>query len=206
MRLVNLEAFRKVPLIQDPFPFVIVPGFLKREVKSSLDADFPRIAQPGSFPVSELEYGPAFQRLLEELRGPEFEAAVSEKIGIDLSQRPTMITVRGRCRKRDGQIHPDTVWKLITVLIYLNERWEPEGGRLRLLRSPNLEDLVAEVPPEWGTCLAFRVSDRSWHGHKPFEGERRVIQLNWVTDQQVVDREVARHRRSAWLKRFLPFV
>ncbi|MFN3477552.1 MAG: MMPL family transporter, partial [Candidatus Methylomirabilales bacterium] len=205
MRVLNLEAFRKTPLTRDPFEFVIVPGFLKREAKPFLDADFPHIAHPGSFPVSELAYGTAFQSLLEELRGPEFEEAVSEKFRIDLSQRPTMITVRGRCQKRDGQVHTDAAWKLITVLLYLNDRWEPEGGRLRLLRSRNLEDAAAEVPPEWGMLVAFRVSDRSWHGHRPFEGERRVVQLNWVTDQRVVDREVARHRRSARLKRLIPF-
>ncbi len=206
MGVLNLDAFRKTTLIRDPFDFVVVPDFLKREAKLSIEADFPRIVQPGLFPVSELTCGPAFAALLEELRGPEFEAAVSEKFGIELSTRPLMITVRGRCQRRDGQIHTDTPWKLMTVLLYLNDRWEHEGGRLRVLRSPNLEDMVAEVPPEWGMLVAFRPSDRSWHGHKPFEGERRYIMLNWVTDQRVVDRELARHRRSARLKRWFPLL
>lgn len=201
----NLDALKKTALIRDPFEFLMVPDILKREAKASLEFDFPRISRPGSFPVSELEYGPAFASLLEELRGPELRVAVSEKFGIDLSQRPTLITIRGRCRREDGRVHTDATWKIVTVLIYLNDRWGHEGGRLRLLRSQNLEDVVVEVPPEWGTFLAFRVSDRSWHGHRPFEGERRVIQLNWVTDRRVVDRELARHRWSARLKRLLPF-
>lgn len=49
--------------------------------------------------------------------------------------------------------------------------------------------------------MAFRRFDNSFHEHKPFEGERRVIQLTWVTDQHVVDRELARHTRSARLKK-----
>jgi hypothetical protein len=65
--------------------------------------------------------------------------------------------------------------------------------------------MVAEVPPLAGTLLAFRRSERSWHGHYPFEGERRAIQMNWVTAQKWVDREVRRHRMSARLKRLNPF-
>jgi hypothetical protein len=203
MATLNLDAFRKTPLTRAPFEFLIVPGFVDGEAKKSLDADYPRIGQPGSFPVSECQCGPAFGALLEQLRGPGFQAVVSEKFGIGLSTRPTMVTVRGRCQRKDGQIHTDTATKIITVLLYLNEGWEPEGGRLRLLRSKdNLEDVVTEVPPEWGTLLVFRRSDNSFHGHKPFEGDRRVVQLNWVTDQHVVDRELARHRRSARLKKF----
>ena len=71
-----------------------------------------------------------------------------------------------------------------------------------LLRSPdNLADYVVEVPPVEGTLLAFKVTPHSWHGHEPSEGERRVIQLNWVTDDAVVRHEQARHRLSARLKR-----
>ena len=50
--------------------------------------------------------------------------------------------------------------------------------------------MIMEVPPTEGTLLAFKRADNSWHGHKPFAGERRVIQFNWVTsegDQQARD-------------------
>ncbi len=71
-----------------------------------------------------------------------------------------------------------------------------------MLRSDNnLDDIVLELPPVAGTLLAFKRSDNSWHGHKPFDGERRVIQLNWVTDEEVVRREQGRHRFSATMKR-----
>ena len=204
--LLNLEAIQKAALVRDPFHFLIARDVLTRESKQTLDADFPRISKPGSFPVSELDYGPTFESLVAELRGPELEAAMSEKFGMDLSARPSMITIRGRSRKKDGQIHPDSASKLITVLVYMNDSWKSEGGRLRLLRSKDdLEDMVAEVPPDWGTLLAFRRADNSFHGHKPFEGERRTIQMNWVTEQRVVDRELARHKSSARIKRLIPF-
>ena len=117
-----------------------------------------------------------------------------------------MVTVRGRCQQKDGRIHTDTETKIITLLIYMNQSWDMDTGRLRLLRNAdNLDDMITEVPPEWGTLLAFRRSDNSYHGHKPFVGERRTVQLNWVTDAGVVEHELARHRMSARLKQLNPF-
>jgi hypothetical protein len=86
----------------------------------------------------------------------------------------------------------------------MNPKWEEAGGRLRLLRSgTDLEDCILEVPPDEGTLICFRRSANSWHGHKPFVGERRVIQMNYVTNQRVVNYEQRRHRISAMLKRLL---
>jgi hypothetical protein len=66
--------------------------------------------------------------------------------------------------------------------------------------------MALEVPPVEGTLLAFKRSENSWHGHKPFTGERRVVQFNWVTNDEVVRREQGRHRFSATIKKiFGPF-
>jgi hypothetical protein len=202
MHALDLSAFRATPLIREPFDYLIVPGFLRQEARSAIHADYPRIESPGSFPIGQLRYGPAFKALVQTLQGDEVRAAFEEKFGIDLTGRPTMITVRGQCGPRDGRIHTDTVSKIITVLIYLNPTWEQAGGRLRLLRSAeDLEDVLVEVPPLEGTLLAFRRSNNSFHGHKPFQGQRRVLQLNWVTDRGIARRELFRHRVSAWIKK-----
>ncbi|HEY7329119.1 MAG TPA: 2OG-Fe(II) oxygenase [Gemmataceae bacterium] len=204
MNKLDLAAFRATPLTREPFPFLIVPQFVTTGARATVNADYPIIDSPGSFPVSGLPYGPGFQELLDELRGPEFREAFEEKFGIDLKGRSSMITVRGRCGTRDGNIHTDAVTKIITVLIYMNPNWEQAGGCLRLLRSPHdIEDVIIEIPPIEGTLLAFRRSDNSWHGHKLFVGPRRVIQFNWVTTAGVERREVFRHRVSAWMKRTL---
>ena len=206
MTFMNLEALRRTPLVREPFEFLAVPGFLTPESMDAVDPDFPPIDKGGSFPVQGLTYGPGFAALLEEVRARPFWEAMSEKFGLDLFALPQMITVRGRCQLKDGRIHPDTDTKVITCLIYLNRDWGSTEGRLRMLRSAtNLEDYVVEVPPAWGTLLAFRRADNSYHGHTPFEGTRRSIQINWVTSQDVVDRELSRHRVSARIKRLLPF-
>jgi SM-20-related protein len=198
----DLAALAATPLATDPYPHLIVPGFLKPASLAAVSGDFPAIEGPGSFPTTELTYGPHFRSLLEELEGEAMRAAFAAKFDIDLTDRPTMVTVRGRAQRKDGRIHADSASKLITVLIYMNARWEAQGGRLRLLRRPDsLEDPVVEVPPLEGTLLAFRVTPNSWHGHEPIEGERRVLQLNWVRDEGVKRHEQARHRFSARVKR-----
>jgi hypothetical protein len=205
MVTLDLAALRAAPVTREPFSFLIVPGFVRPSALAGIHADFPQIAKPGSFPLTELTYGHAFRTLIDELHAPETRAIFAEKFAINLTGRPTMVTVRGQCRERDGSIHTDTASKLITVLIYMNPTWESGGGRLRLLRSvTDIDDVIAEVPPLEGTLLAFRRSDNSFHGHKSFAGPRRVIQFNWVTSYGVVWREQLRHRLSALMKTLLP--
>ena len=115
-----------------------------------------------------------------------------------------MVTVRGQCTARDGNIHADSATKLVTMLLYTNRHHECASARLRLLRSPtDLDDYAAEVPAEESTLVIFRNGANAWHGFAPFHGQRRVIQVNWVTDAQVVAREQARHRVSAFFKRLV---
>ena len=199
---IDVEAVRNAALVREPFSYFLVPGFVKREALDAINADFPAVAHAGSFPLPTLKFGPAFQAFMDAIRGPEFTRAVGDKLGLDLTARPTMVTVRGQSSKRDGEIHTDSVTKLVTVLIYMNGKWEAPGGRLRLLRSAtNLNDVIAEVPPDEGTLLVFENKPNAWHGFEAFEGERRVIQLNWVTNGRVVWWEQTRHKVSAFFKR-----
>ena len=198
----DFDALDRTPLERDPFEYVVVPGFIHSDRFRDVLVDYPEVPGPGSHPPAELQIDGHFKALVDELRGPQFQAAIERKFAIDLANRPTMYTVRGFVRERDGAIHTDSESKLITVLLYMNERWEEDAGRLRLLRSAdNLEDYVAEVPPYGGTMLAFKRSDKSWHGHKPVSGRRRAIQLNWVVSQEVADSEQRRHRLSTKFKK-----
>ncbi len=198
----DIEALASTPLAREPFEHVIVPGFLKKGALPAIHEAYPVTNGPGSFPYQALKIDPVFGSVIDALQGADMRAAVERVFGLDLAGRPTTVTVRGQCRDRDGKIHPDSAEKIITVLIYMNPPWEDSGGRLRLLRSAdNIEDYAVEAPPDEGTLLAFRRSDTSFHGHKPFSGERRVIQLNWVTNVKYATRERRRHAVSAFFKR-----
>lgn len=206
MSLLNLAKLEATPLVTAPFDYCIVPEFIAPSALKTLGRDFPPIQAGGSFPIDTLTYGTTFAQLSDELTGPAMRAAIEAKFNIDLTDRPATLTVRGRTRHKDGEIHLDSKTKLITVLLYLNESWQSTGGRLRLLRSgDNLDDCVAEVTPERGALVAFRCSDNAWHGHAPFVGERRSLQLNWVTSHQVAEHSMRRHRLSAFLKKMNPF-
>ena len=206
MPFLDLERLKAAPLNCDPFDFVIVDNFVRAEHLQALLADFPRVKGHGSFPLSTVSCGTAFSAFAEELEGEDLRRAIEEKFALDLAGRPTMITVRGRSDGKDGRIHTDSATKLITLLLYMNPGWDAAAGRLRLLRgADDLDDCVAEVAPLAGTMVAFRRSDASFHGHHPHRGERRALQLNWVTDQAVVRRELGRHGWSARLKALNPF-
>ena len=159
-----------------------------------------QIEKKGSFPLSRLTYGLAFKELTDELLGPEFASTVATKFNLDLSSYPTMITVRGWSDPGDGQLHTDSKDKLITVLLYLNPEWNVEGGYLRLLRSKNVDDYIAEVPPTIGSMVIFKRCDHSWHGFPPFEGKRMSLQMNWVKSDSYRRKERFRHEISSFVK------
>lgn len=200
MSVIDLQAFRDTPLKTAPFEHVVVPNFVRPGALAAINRDYPRLDVPGSVPLGVAPHGPAFQELIDELKGPAIERAFEQKFQVALYHRPRMFTVRAQCRAEDGKVHPDSASKIVTVLIYMNPPWEAPGGRLRLLRSPDLDDYAAEVPPDEGTLLAFRRSDTSWHGHESFQGPRRAVQMNWVRNGFYVWHEQWRHRMGALLK------
>ena len=206
MAYLDIDALERTPLKRKPYDYLVVPDFVRADRFPGVVGDYPAVPGPGSHPLSEVGISGHFKALLDELNGPEFRHAIEAKFGIDLASRPTMFTVRGECRATDGKIHTDSTTKLITVLLYMNEKWDKDGGRLRVLRSgTDIEDYAEEVPPHGGTLLVFRRSENSWHGHLPFDGPRRAVQMNWVTDKSVVAREQGRHRISSTIKKLNPF-
>src|SRR5260370_1264189 len=90
----DIDGLWRTPLVPDPFPHVIVPGFVRGPARAALARDFPLIDKAGSFPVGDLRFGPAFADFIAELEGPALRAAFAEKFPIDLAGRPTLITVR----------------------------------------------------------------------------------------------------------------
>ncbi len=201
----DLDRLRATPLCRDPFDFIVVDNFIRAERVPAVVADFPALGRHGSFPLELFACGTEFAALAAELTAAPLRRAIEEKFALDLNGRPTMITLRGYSDGKDGRIHTDSETKIVTLLLYMNQTWDEAAGRLRLLRrGDDLGDYVAEVPPVAGTAVAFRRSASSFHGHLPHVGQRRSIQLNWVTDARVVRRELRRHRWSARLKALNP--
>ena len=202
---IDFAALRQAQVSTDPYPHFVVPKILSDEAIAAAIKDYPDIDMAGIFPLDTVKGGPAFRELVTDLQSNEVRQIIGEKFGMDLSDHETMVTVRACCRPTDGKIHADAVFKKATMLLYLNDlQWPHEGGILRVLRSPdNLEDFVGEVPPNGGTLVSFKCTDNAFHGHKPYDGVRRYIMVNFVKDKAALKRQVARHKFSASIKRFL---
>jgi SM-20-related protein len=197
----RFDLLTEIDVVQHPFEYFVIPRFVREEQLDAIRRDFPIINQAGSFPLSALRYGPAFRKLTDEMLGERLRKLMARKFEMDLTSRPATLTVRGCTRLKDGQIHTDSASKLITVLLYLNRDWNAAGGRLRLLNnSYDIDDVIAEVPPEEGSLLAFRCRENAWHGHLPFDGPRRSLQLNYVTSEGASRWSNVRHTLSAMLK------
>lgn len=198
--ILDLQALAASQTQQQPYPFFVVEQSIKAENVEPIMRDFPAIHDGGSYTLEDLEPGPAFDALIAELNGPEFRRQVSEKLAMDLNTLPMIVTLRGISRAKDGRIHTDSKSKIATILIYFNEPWTADTGKLRVLNSNNMDDMVFEVTPNAGTLLAFKVTENCWHGYPAFEGVRRSIQINFVADDAAVKKHHHRHGWTAKLK------
>ena len=205
MLTLDYPKLAATPAAPDPFPHIVVPGFVPPEPLAQVVASLPPIGKGGSFPTDGLRLGPAARALMTELEAPRFRTAIAAKFGLDLEGAPTMVTLRGQSREKDGRIHTDSTAKRVTVLLYLNPEgadWARQDGCLRLLRTAqSIDDYAVEVPPVNGTLLVFPNGPATFHGHRQFVGRRYVVQLNWMTTDDKARYELRRHRVSAFLKR-----
>jgi hypothetical protein len=205
MIALDYQALSGTPVATDPFPHLVVPGFVPPDSLRDVLAALPPLNKRGSFPPDSVRLGAGARDLIREMEGPRLRDLIAARFGLDLSDAPTMLTLRGWTSDRDGRIHCDSTAKRVTVLLYLNPETEAFGrqeGCLRLLRGPSdLEDFAVEVPPVNGTLLVFPNSASAWHGHRRFVGQRYSIQLNYMTTDEKARGELRRHRLSAFVKR-----
>jgi SM-20-related protein len=200
--ILDLEAIWEAEVSEAPFKYFVAENVVREEWLKALQDDCPRIEQAGSFPIEDLEYGPAFADLIAQLHSRDLTYLIGKKFRINLTQKPLFTAFRGQSRLSDGKIHTDSRSRVISCVLYLNDTWEAEGGRLRMLRSPHSYGrALAEIAPKAGTLVALRRSDRSWHGYLPYEGPRRCVMFNWMSSRRARDWELGRHTFSAHLKR-----
>src|SRR6266581_3783530 len=117
--VLNPGALREAPLVAEPFPYLVVDNLIRPEVLAEVVESFPRIDKRGSFPPEAVSCSGRFATLMQEMHSVELRDLIGERLGMDLRDRPPMLTVRGRTGKKDGQIHTDSKSKLVTVLLDL---------------------------------------------------------------------------------------
>ena len=188
-----------------PFNFLTAHEQLPAEAAAELKADFPKYSGAGFFPYDPADCGPSINRLIADLTEPAVASADGARLGLDnLGQYPTLVTLCRSLNKRHGTIHTDSRSKIATALLYLNESWpDTHDGCFRFLnRIDDVDDLAApEIKPLYGTFAVFKRADNSFHGHLPYEGERRVIQVAWLTSEEEKLRKTQRGKLSRLFKK-----
>jgi hypothetical protein len=189
----------------EPFHFLIASGQLPDAAYDALERDFPRYPSAGFFPHEAADCGASVNALIGELTSSAMADAIGTRLGIaNLGSYPSLVTICRSLNRRHGTIHTDSRSKIATALLYLNRTWpQTSEGCLRFLqRADSIEDLVVpEVRPIYGNLVAFRRSGNSFHGHLPHEGERRVIQVAWLTSEEERQRKTRRGRFSRLFKK-----
>lgn len=192
-------------VLLQPFPFMIAHGQLPDEARADLERDFPRYASAGFFPYDPDDCGPAVNTLIENMTAPAFASAIGARLGIEnLAEYPTLVTLCRLLNKRHGTIHTDSRSKVATALIYLNGQWpDSSDGCLRFLHKiDDIDSLVTpELTPLYGEFAVFKRCENSFHGHLPYEGERRVIQIAWLTNEEEKLRKTRRGKFSRVFKK-----
>lgn len=201
-QLLNIAALQNAATRSDPFPYFTLDQSVASEFVHDVIRDFPPISDGGSYNLNDVEVKGEFKRFLDALDTPEFRRILCDKFDVDVMDLPMMITLRGQSRKKDGRIHTDSKTKVLTILIYLNDSWDSDTGKLRILRDgSNMEDYVEEIAPGPGALVAFKVTENCWHGYVPFEGQRQSIQINFLTSEGANRKHKFFHGLSAKLKK-----
>ena len=204
---VNADGLKQADtlVMSSPFPFVVAKRMVPTDIREQLYRDFPAMKGAGYLPYETEDCGPTVNQLISQLTAPEFADPLGDTLGIEcLSQYPTYISISRSLNKRHGKIHTDGKSKIATMLVYLNEEWaENASGCLRFLkRIDDINDtVVPEIPPTYGTLVAFKRAENSFHGHLPFEGERRVIQVAWLVSAEDKLRKAKRGKLSQGIKK-----
>ena len=194
----------------EPFPHIVLDGFLEPGFCARLAAEFPpydaerfrnaygllgKAVRPD---VRAL--GPAFRQFDEMARSPAFLDYVSRLSGIPGLHYDPEYVGAGAQENLPGMAlwpHVDfnrrgkTARRRLNLLLYLNERWRPEcGGSLVLHHDPrSRKDRRKRIAPLFNRCAIFATDERSWHSVEAVaqapagaSPTRRSVSLYFYTD------------------------
>ncbi|MEU3648045.1 2OG-Fe(II) oxygenase [Lentzea sp. NPDC034063] len=128
---------------------------------------------------------PLWRALLDDLRSPEYRAAVTALTGRDVTG--CELEIRAVRYPAGAWIdpHTDRADKVVTQTWYFNSDWCQEyRGQLLVLGSDDVTDVRTEVLPGAGDSVVLCPSENSWHAVAPVADrtpvDRRVLLLHFV--------------------------
>lgn len=231
--LVHAEQYRNEFTTTPPFPHIVIEDFLDNTFAQSLFDAFPSFergnfigddGEPGgkSTQAKIRQCGPAYERLDDAIKSPEFLKALGELTGIEGLIYDPWYLGGGTHENRNGMsldphvdfnYHPSEKWhRRLNLIIYLNPTWEDSwGGCLEIFRDPYADNRPSRaVSPTFNRCVIFETSEKSWHGFDAIrlpdehaDISRRSIALYFYTKDRPVDDTAPRHT-TYYVNRQLP--
>ncbi|MDX6399707.1 MAG: hypothetical protein QOF27_313 [Gaiellaceae bacterium] len=105
-----------------------------------------------------------WQQLADDLLSPGYRQAMGQLTGHDLSEALVEVNVFHYGPGAWMGPHRDLEAKIVTHVLYFNADWdEKSGGCLAILRSSDMSDVKAEIPPVVGNSAVLVRSEDSWH-------------------------------------------
>jgi Rps23 Pro-64 3,4-dihydroxylase Tpa1-like proline 4-hydroxylase len=169
----------------DPFPLVVLDGFVREEIAEGLLAEFPSIdgmARSHDYmfgdkreSASLASRGPNSRRFHDALLSPQFADILSRIAGRSLFVDPSFHG-GGYHQGGDGSfldthvdfnIHPqhDDWLRVLNVLLYLNRDWPADyGGDLLVRTDPANEP--RSIAPVFNRGVIMLTSDQTFHGYR----------------------------------------
>jgi hypothetical protein len=176
------EVFRSA----DPFPHMVIDGFLKPEVAERLEAEFPPVEHriwkhhlhrhSHKFACNRIEaLPPSFQAIFEELNAKPLLSWLEQLTGIagllpddELEGGGLHQIIPGGFLRihADFNFHPTTGHhRRLNLLVYLNREFRDEwNGNLELWAS-NMSHCVRSIAPVLNRAVLFATTDAAYHGH-----------------------------------------
>lgn len=196
----------------NPYPHIVLDGFLDADVLKKCAEDYDSIAKSSAWinyshynerkkglsKYDQLPY--SIQNIIDELNSPEFLRFLSMLTGIHGLQKDDSLEGGGIHQSAKGgflNIHADFTshphkrnWqRRVNVLVYLNNDWQEEWGGCLEIWDRQMINCEKKVLPIFNRCVIFNTDADSYHGHpeplKCPEGVyRRSIALYYYTEEQ----------------------
>lgn len=170
----------------EPFPLVVLDGFVTGEVADALIAEFPSVegmARTNDYIFGDKrqesnigEAGPVTKRYHDLLLSDEFAAILSRLTGgrplfVDSSFHGGGFHQGGNGSFLDTHVdfnihpHHEDWLRVLNILLYLNKDWKPEyDGSLLVRTDPKNEP--RSVPPLVNRGVIMLTADNTYHGYR----------------------------------------
>jgi hypothetical protein len=209
------EAYRS----NDPFPHVVIDGFLPPEVAGRVHSEFPteetfdwqcfeNALEVKRATRADEPFGPATRELMHELNSRSFVEFLEKLTGIDALIPDPHFEGGGLHQIPRGgflKVHADFNYharylldRRLSVLIYLNEEWQDAWNGHLELWDRDMSACRKRVAPLFNRCVIFATTDEAHHGHPetlecPEGTTRKSIAVFYYTNGRPEPERTARH-------------